>query len=201
MARRSKRKSRFTAKGYAVLFLAVMVILLASSYPDLLKAGILLGGGLVVLNSVWKRHHVHGKAVGSNAGLHELLALSPSEFEEFTRGLLMDHGYRNLRVIGGSGDLGVDILGRDSDGRSTAVQCKRLSPSQRIGSPMIQTFIGMQKIHHRADRGILVTTADFTQAAKKLAADHDIWLIDGSGLVRLHRKRRTGSGSKRWWSR
>jgi restriction system protein len=93
----------------------------------------------------------------------------------------------------------VDILGRDANGRSTAVQCKKYAPSQRIGSKAIQTFIGMQKIHHRTETGVFVTTASFTPAAKKLALEHDIWLIDGPALVKLHRTRRHRTATKRLW--
>jgi len=53
---------------------------------------------------------------------------------------------------------------------------------------MIQTFIGMQKIHHRADVGLFVTTSGFTRDAMKLAQAHGIGLIDGPGLLQLQRQ-------------
>ncbi len=116
-----------------------------------------------------------------------MLALSPSEFEAFTRELLASSGF-SLRLNGGPGDLGADLVGRDPKGRSTIVQCKRYDPGQKVGSQALQTFIGMRSIHHRADRGIVVTTSGFTSAAIELAKAHDIWLIDGGDLVRLQRR-------------
>jgi restriction system protein len=137
-----------------------------------------------------------GYTSARDAQLGQILDLSPRDFEEFTRRLLSDHGFRDLRLVGGSGDLGVDIVGRDQAGRSVAVQCKRYSPTQRIGSPAIQTFIGMQKIHHGADLGIFVTTSDYTPDAHKLAAQHGIWLVDGNALVRMNNTRGMGSGNQ-----
>jgi restriction endonuclease Mrr len=49
----------------------------------------------------------------------------------------------------------------------------------------MQTFIGMMTVHHRADQGLFVTTAGFTQPARNLAAHHGILLIDGNDLMQL----------------
>lgn len=46
-------------------------------------------------------------------------------------------------------------------------------------------MIGMAFIHHHAARAILVTTADFTPAAWRLARGHNIELISGRRLVEL----------------
>jgi restriction system protein len=132
------------------------------------------------------------------SGIEQLHALSPYEFEAYVRDLLATLGYRDLRLNGGSGDLGVDIWGRTPQGRTAAIQCKRYAPGKNIGSPMIQTFIGMQKIHHGADVGLFVTTSGFTREAVKLAQAHGIQLIDGRALLQLqkqagmHQRRRVG---------
>jgi len=51
--------------------------------------------------------------------------LSPSEFERAMAALLMDPGYRNVKVTGGAGDLGRDITCKDRNSRTVMVQCKR----------------------------------------------------------------------------
>jgi HJR/Mrr/RecB family endonuclease len=124
----------------------------------------------------------------AGTGIDQLHALSPYEFEAYVRDLLSRLGYRDLRLNGGAGDLGVDIWGRTPEGRTAAIQCKRYAPGKNIGSPMIQTFIGMQRIHHGADVGLFVTTSGFTPEAVKLARAHGIALIDGPALLRLQRK-------------
>ena len=63
------------------------------------------------------------------------------------------------------------------------VQCKRYAPGYKISSPEIQMFIGMQRVQHRTERAIFVTTSDFTAPARKLAQRHGIMLIDGRELT------------------
>jgi restriction endonuclease Mrr len=117
--------------------------------------------------------------------LGDVLSLTPGQFEDLTVGLLASIGYQSVRRTGGSGDLGADIVCRDQQGRSTIVQCKRYAPGSTIGTPVIQTFIGMMQVHHRADRGVFVTTVGFSQPAVDLARQHGIALIDGGSLLLL----------------
>ncbi len=125
---------------------------------------------------------------GSRTGqpaLDDVLGLTPREFEDLTAELLARLGYTGVRRTGGAGDLGADIVCRDPQGRSTIVQCKRLSPGSSIGSPVVQTFIGMQTVHHRAERGMIVTTSGFSQPANNLARQHGIVLVDGPKLLSM----------------
>jgi len=114
-----------------------------------------------------------------------LLALSPPRFEEYVGELLRSAGYRDVRQVGGAGDLGADLICRDRKGRSVAVQCKRYAPGVRVGSREVQTFIGMMHVHHQAERGIFVTTSTLTAPAARLAAEHKLEVIDGPALARL----------------
>ena len=115
--------------------------------------------------------------------LDEILKLSPAQFEEGVADLLQCLGYRSVQRVGRSGDLGVDITCQDNEGRSVVVQCKQYTGA-RIGSKDIQTFIGMQRVHHRVDRGMFVTTSEFTTPAQNLAERHDITLIDDKALIK-----------------
>ncbi len=123
----------------------------------------------------WRRVKAYG----------ELLALTPSQFEEAVAGILQQLGYRDVQRIGGSGDLAADIQCRDRKGKRVVVQCKRHAPGIRVGSGDVQTFIGMMSVHHAADRGIFVTTSEFTRPASDLARHHAIMLLDGPGLTRI----------------
>ncbi len=116
---------------------------------------------------------------------NELLALSPAQFEHAVADLLHPIGYRNMERIGRSGDLCADLKGYDLDGRSVVVQCKRYAPGNKVGTPDIQTFIGMMTVHHNADNGIFVTTSTFTEPAADLARRHRLKLIDGAGLASI----------------
>ena len=116
--------------------------------------------------------------------LEYFLAMTPSEFEHAVAQLIVPLGYRDVRVVGGAADLGVDVLCRDRRGRKVAVQVKRYQPSNTVSSSAVQTFMGGM-VAHSADRGIIVTTSTFTGPARQLAHDHNIVLIDGTELTRI----------------
>jgi restriction system protein len=50
--------------------------------------------------------------------------LDHKRFEELAAELLRRDGFRRVRVVGGAGDRGVDVVGVACDGRPYAVQCK-----------------------------------------------------------------------------
>lgn len=118
-------------------------------------------------------------------GIGDVLALTPGQFEDMTAILLTSLGYTAVQRTGKAGDLGTDITCRDPQDRTAIVQCKRYAPGNTIGTPVVQTFIGMMTVHHRIERGLIVTTVPFTQQAVDLARHHGIALIDGQALLLL----------------
>lgn len=164
----------------AALLLAVY--LLARAYiPEYALAAVAITALFVALWTVrrwWRRFR-------RKQTIDDLVEMSPAEFEQAVARLLTKQGFRGVRRTGGAGDLNADIVGYDPRGRSVVVQCKRYRPGKGIGSETIQTFIGMQRVHHQAERGIFVTTASFTKPARQLAARHGITLVDGDELARL----------------
>jgi len=116
--------------------------------------------------------------------LQALLRLTPRQFEEAVAMLLPTLGYRDVKVTGGPGDLGADVLCQDAEGRRVAVQCKHYAPGNNVDSPDIQLFLGAMRIHE-AERGIVATTAAFTQPARVLAKEQGVQLLAGTELSRL----------------
>ncbi|MFE9328503.1 restriction endonuclease [Nocardia sp. NPDC052278] len=51
-------------------------------------------------------------------------SLSPSEFEEALAALCRRDGCTGVRVVGGSGDLGADVIARAPDGRRIVLGCR-----------------------------------------------------------------------------
>lgn len=141
---------------------------------------------MILLVRLWWRLRRRRARLGEMRSLRGLLALSPAEFEFAVADLFRARGYDDIHRVGGAGDLGVDLIGRDREGCLVIVQCKRYGRENRVGSPAIQSFIGMA-VHHRAERGVVVTTSSYTLPATRLAAQAPlpITLIDGTGLVRL----------------
>ena len=111
--------------------------------------------------------------------------MSPTEFEHAVAQMLQRTGYHDVRRVGRAGDLGVDVLCKDKDGRKVVVQCKRYRPGIKVGSRDMQTCIGMMTVQHQAERGIYVTTSSFTAPARSLAQAHNVRTIEGIALKML----------------
>jgi restriction system protein len=116
-----------------------------------------------------------------------LRALEPEGFESAVGELLRALGYGEVAHTGGGGDLCADLTCATARGELVVVQCKRYGVRRRVSSPEIQQFLGMMTIHHRAQRGLYVTTSSYTRQALALAQRHApaIELIDGERLVEL----------------
>lgn len=117
--------------------------------------------------------------------LNTVLTISPNAFEKLVQRLLRESGFVEVEVTGRSGDGGIDGKGiaRMSGLLSFHVifQCKRYKGS--ISPSQIRDFRGAMQ--GRADKGIFITTGNFTRDAKKEATRDGappIDLIDGELL-------------------
>jgi len=117
--------------------------------------------------------------------LNSILEISPNAFERLTQRLLRESGFVEVEVTGRSGDGGIDGKGiaRMSGLLSFHVifQCKRYKGS--ITPSQIRDFRGAMQ--GRADKGIFITTGNFTRDARKEATRDGappIDLIDGELL-------------------
>lgn len=177
-----------------VLFGIIVVVLVIAAVADAVTRnpgaavapGLIGLAGLVLVLSIRmrlaKRRRLRIKT------MQELWSLTPSQFEQAVADLLHDMGFRDVRRVGRAGDLAADITCRDAKGLSVVVQCKRYAPGSKIGSPDIQTFIGMMKVHHGADYGIFATTSEYSAPAVALARQHGLRLLDGNELARIINK-------------
>jgi len=109
-------------------------------------------------------------------------AMTGTQFEHFTARLMRASGFRRVQVVGGSGDMGADVIAWTADGRRVVVQCKRLAGN--LGSPHVQQFAGTARDIHRADVALLVTTGRPTTQAREIALRCQITLVDRPALAR-----------------
>jgi restriction system protein len=116
---------------------------------------------------------------------------SPGFFEQIVVDLLVAMGYGGSRqdagrAVGGSGDGGIDgIIKEDRLGLDGVyVQAKRWEAS--VGRPVVQAFAGSLE-GHRARKGVLITTSDFTSDAREYVTriEKRIVLINGTELADL----------------
>lgn len=118
--------------------------------------------------------------------LQSLKQLTPAGFERFSQLLLREAGFSSVVVTGKSGDGGIDGRGvlrvNSLVSFNICFQCKRYDGS--VGPSYIRDFRGA--IVGRADRGLLITTATFSAAAKdeaKRDGAMPIQLVDGETIV------------------
>ena len=121
--------------------------------------------------------------------LQQIQANSPAFFENLVIDLLVKMGYGGSRedaeAVGRSGDGGIDgIINQDRLGLDVVyVQAKRWQ--NNVGAPEIAGFAGALA-GKGANKGIFITTSDFTKAAKDYdAAGFKIILINGKRLAQL----------------
>jgi restriction system protein len=119
--------------------------------------------------------------------LDTLIAMTPSGFERLAQRLLRESGFSSVKVTGKSGDGGIDGLGVYQMSLLTFpvfFQCKRYKGS--VGSGAVRDFRGAMA--GRGDKGLLITTGNFTNdayAEAKRDGAPSIDLIDGSSLCDL----------------
>lgn len=119
--------------------------------------------------------------------LETILAVPPDQFERLARRLLREAGFISATVTGKSGDGGIDGIGvyrLSLVSFPVFFQCKRYRGS--VGAGAVRDFRGAMS--GRGDKGLLITTGNFTGEAKGEATREGappIDLIDGDRLCDL----------------
>jgi len=108
--------------------------------------------------------------------------MSPEEFEHYCAAVLREMKWK-ARVTQASGDQGVDIVA-DKRGMRIVIQCKKYS--KPVGNRAVQEIVAAIA-HEGAQRGVVVTTSDYTPAAEKLAASNQVLLLHHADLRRIDR--------------
>lgn len=119
--------------------------------------------------------------------LNRLLTISPGGFERLAQRLLREAGFRDVQVLGRSGDGGIDGVGTlrvSLISFPIYFQCKRYKDS--VGSGAVRDFRGAMA--GRGEKGLLITTGTFTREAQA-EANRDgappIELVSGLALAEL----------------
>ena len=114
---------------------------------------------------------------------------SPAAFEELVVKLLVKMGYGGSvkdagKAVGRTGDGGIDgVIKEDELGLGKIyVQAKRWT--NNVGDPEVQKFLGALETEG-SDRGVLITTSDFTKQARerRKKSKKSLILIDGRTMA------------------
>jgi restriction system protein len=128
--------------------------------------------------------------------LDTLKSLPPEGFEKICQRLLREYGFQNVTVTGKSGDGGIDGHGvlevNPFVTFKVLFQCKRYTKGP-VSSGHVRDFRGAMM--GRADKGIIMSTGNFTSEAKKEARRDGVpplELVDGEKMVEMFEELRLG---------
>lgn len=119
--------------------------------------------------------------------LEILLSINPTKFEEITGDVLRNLGFENVEIAGRTGDGGIDVKGElvvgDVIRTKVSIQVKRWR--NNVQSSTVTQLRGSLGPH---EQGLIITTSDFSNAAREEASDPykaPISLMNGKELVEL----------------
>jgi len=130
-----------------------------------------------------------------SALLEIMKQMNPSSFEKLCQRFLREAGFQQVEVTGRSGDGGIDGRGLLQVNPLMSIhvlfQCKRYKGS--VGSDAIRNFRGAMT--GRTDKGIFITTGNFTADAQREALREGappIELVDAEKLMTMFEKLELG---------
>lgn len=129
------------------------------------------------------RNWIEALAQEKNEKFREIdfATMSGAMFEIFCQETLENSGWSVVRK-GGTGDQGVDLIAK-REGVVVAIQCKRYS--KPVGNKAVQEVEAGRQFE-QAHRAAVVSTADYTPAARQLASSLGVLLLHHEDLERLH---------------
>jgi len=153
--------------------------------PEILReffwflAGLFALIALIATYQWWRQKRILSQA----QTLAYLRQMDPTAFEYYIANLFRKLSFKHVKVMGGSGDRGVDVVAYKKK-EKYVIQCKRYHQNKKVTSPELQQFVGSIQIY-KADKGIFVTTANYTKEAKAIAKQQNIHLINETELAKL----------------
>jgi hypothetical protein len=113
----------------------------------------------------------------------------PYEFEHFVGDLWEEEGW-STTVSQASKDQGVDVIAekRGTIDQKLAIQAKRYSEGNKVGSPQVQQYHSLKEQDTNADAAVVVTTSAFSKNAQLWAHENNVKLVDGDALVDMVQK-------------
>lgn len=179
MAKRTKKKNRFTRALFRLLLIFVGCI---GWYFTRTWKGTLISLGIFLFTAFliklwWK---TRGFFRLRKAGIKQIDEMTGEEFEEFLGMLFKKRGFK-VTYTKTSGDYGADLILQDRE-NTIAVQAKRYSGS--VGVKAVQEVIGALKMYDATEAWV-ITNSYFTKQAQKLAESNDVYLIDRDELIEI----------------
>lgn len=127
--------------------------------------------------------YLRSTQVDATAGFDVTADTTPQEYELVCSSLLGRAGW-DTRTTKATGDQGIDVVAEHA-GLKLVLQCKL--HSRPVGNAAVQEIVAGRHFES-AQFAAVVSTADYTPAARELAAATDVHLLHHSDLLGLHEK-------------
>ena len=186
MARKQRVRIRLLCIVQGIM---AFLIMLCASMKDENETPKMLLTAILILNAypyylfwkqcikVKKRKAMRGYALP----LQQIDTMDGFEFERYCARMLRDTGnFVQVQVTPGSGDFGADIVAIDQAGHRWVWQCKNYS-AKLTNKPIQEVVTSMA--HYNADRAGVITNSTFTPAARQLANENGVKLIDRTYFI------------------
>ncbi|MFB7947714.1 restriction endonuclease [Kitasatospora phosalacinea] len=121
-------------------------------------------------------------ATETSVRVEQYAQLDGPGLERLAARLLERDGLTVLRSSGGSGDQGVDVIGRLPTGELVAIQSK-YRQRKSVGPDTVRALNGSARQLHGASYAVVLTNTTFTDQARRDAERLDIRLVDGDALT------------------
>lgn len=185
MAASRRRRAKSSQGALTPVVVIVVLVLLFQQISErpvpFVIAGVLLLTGAIafLVLRIKRRRALELQQAERDQHIALTDGMSGPDFEQWTARLLRRSGCTEVRVVGGAGDAGLDVLARSPGGLRVVVQCKRYNYlTTKVGSPEVQRFAGTARIVHRADIALMITTTNYTAPAERLAQQAGIVLVN-----------------------
>ncbi len=139
----------------------------------------LVAAAVSAIQSLFRR-----KMLDRQTGTDSLRSLSWREFEQLVGEAFRRQGYDVEETGGGGADGGIDLVLR-GHGETVLVQCKQWRERQ-VGVDKVRELFGVVTAEG-ANRGILVTSGNYTNDAQSFKVGKPLTLVDGPALAQLVR--------------
>jgi Holliday junction resolvase len=117
--------------------------------------------------------------------LDQLRKKSPREFERFVAKVLPRMGYKKIKVTSFTSDSGYDIVAYKNN-QKVLFECKRYSKFNKVSSREIRIFADACR-RKKANKGIFITTSEFTQNVWKEQNERSLSLKFWDGKILLRK--------------
>ncbi|OLS33433.1 restriction endonuclease [Bacillus sp. MRMR6] len=175
--RRTKKQQRELEQGLQAIILIIAFISYYFS-RNIYVTGTIVIITIIVMIGLFVLRNKKEKARLRKSGITEIDSMDGIRFEYYLKELYLCRGYA-VEVTSASGDYGADLLLK-KDGKKVVVQAKRYSKD--VGIKAVQEVMGARS-YYKADEAWVVSNSYFTKAARELASNGDVLLVNRDELI------------------